>query len=164
MKRPIIVNVSLVGPELDYDSQATLAGQQFRLVRRGTSGDLEAAVAVVEQWRDKAAAFAISGVREARSLGLLGRDQGVEAVRQACGDVPVTDGDLLTDVLQEWSIRRTQSELPGHFTNARTLVLGTGNHPRTAAVLSEFSPNVVFADPTATPEPLPMRAAGAGPL
>ena len=37
MSRPVIVNISLAGPELDYDKQATFLGETFRLVRVGTS-------------------------------------------------------------------------------------------------------------------------------
>lgn len=160
MKRPVIVNISLAGPELDYDSQATLLGQAFRLVRRGTSGDVEAAVAVVDEWRDRAAAFALSGVREARALGYFdGDDEDVVAIRQACGDVPVTDGELLTDVLQEWAIRGVQAEMPGYFTNARTLVLGSGHNARTAKVLAEYTPNVEYADPLVELDSLALRAA-----
>ncbi|MCD6640060.1 MAG: dehydrogenase, partial [Nocardioides sp.] len=158
--RPVVVNVSLAGPELDYDSRATLLGQTFRLVRRGTSGDIDAAVAVVEQWRDQAAVFALSGVREARAVGLFtGKDSDVEAIRAACGDVPITDGEVLSDVLQEWAIRSVQAEMPGYFTNARTLVLGSGNHERTARVLSEFTPNVSYADPMARLDNAALKAA-----
>jgi predicted amino acid dehydrogenase len=155
----VVVNVSLAGPELDYDVRATLLGQTFRLVRRGTSGDVAAAVAVVERWRERASAFAISGVREARAIGLFaGDDEEVDAIRAACGEVPVTDGELLTDVLQEWAIRTVQAEVPGYFTNARTLVLGNGNHVRTTKVLSEFTPNVEHADPVGHLDNLALRA------
>lgn len=157
--RLVVVNVSLAGPELDYDVPVTLLGRAFRLVRRGTSGDVAAAVSVVEQWRRRASAFAISGVREARAVGLFsGDDEEVEAIRAACGEVPVSDGELLTDVLQEWAIRSVQAELPGYFTNARTLVLGTGYHLRTTRVLSEFTPNVEQADPVGRLDNLALRA------
>ena len=54
-------------------------------------------------------------MREARALGhFTGDDEEVEAIREACGEVPVTDGDLLTDVLQEW--------LPLPSTRMRALV------------------------------------------
>ena len=160
MTHPVIVNVSLAGPELDHDRRATLLGQTFRLVRRGTSGDVDAAVALVEEWRDSAAVLALSGVREARAAGLFrGRDSEVARIRAACGDMPVTDGEMLTDVLQEWAIRSVQSSEPGYFSNARVLVLGNGTHRRTAKVLSEFTPNVEHADPTARLNRIALQAA-----
>ena len=95
-----------------------------------------------------------TGTRHARGtwVTFLPADGQIEpaaigTLRAACDDVPVTDGELLTDVLQEWAIRTVQAELPGYFTNARTLVLGNGNHVRTTTVLSEFTPNVEHADP-----------------
>lgn len=160
MKRPIIVNISLAGPEGDYDSRATFLEQTFRLVREGLSGDVDLAVARIVHWRGRAAAFALSGVREARALGLLTDDTDVMSrLRAACGGVPVTDGDMLTDVLQEWAIRGLQTELPGYFTNARTLVLGSGNHTRTVRVLEEFTDNVEHADPLAMLDNVALRAA-----
>lgn len=160
MSRPVIVNISLAGPELDYDKQATFLGETFRLVRVGTSGDVDLAVATIVRWRGRASAFALSGVREARALGLLTEDDDVMGrLRSACGDVPVTDGEMLTDVLQEWAIRSLQAELPGYFTNARTLVLGSGNHTRTVRVLGEYTDNVEHADPLATLDNVALRAA-----
>ena len=62
-------------------------------------------------------------------------------------DGPVTDGHALRDVLQEWAIRHVQTEMPGYFTNARTVVLGGLNHDRTTRILREFTDNIEFADP-----------------
>lgn len=163
MTRQVIVNVSLAGPELDYDKQATFLGQTFRLVRRGTGGDVDQAVAVVKRWRDRASAFAFSGVREARAVGTFDGDEddALARIRTACADVPFTDGQALTDVLQEWAIRGVNTSLPGFFSNARTLVLGSGNHARTAAVLAEFTDNVDYLDPLARLEPAALAAAAA---
>lgn len=143
-----IVNVSLAGPGLDYDTEVDFLGQRFRLLRRGTAGDVAAAADLVAHWAGAAAAFAFSGAREARAVGLFDGDEAqVRMIRDAAGETPLTDGHRLTDVLQEWAIRAVQNELPGYFTNARTLVLGSGNHARTAKVLGEFTPNVQYADP-----------------
>ena len=53
----------------------------------------------------------------------------IERVKRATTAVPVTDGHALRDVLQEWAIRHVQTEMPGYFANARTVVLG-GLEPR----------------------------------
>ena len=44
-------------------------------------------------------------------------------------------------MLQEWAIRQVQNEMPGYFTNARTIVLGA-DHARTVRVLREFTDNI----------------------
>jgi predicted amino acid dehydrogenase len=80
----------------------------------------------------------------------------------------VTDGRRLHEVLQEWSVRWVQNEMPGYFSNARTTVLGA-DHPRTVGVLREFTDNITTRKRTPrtgfagrlSPAPLIAGAAGA---
>jgi predicted amino acid dehydrogenase len=144
-----IVNVSLADAERDYEARVSFLGHDFRLVRVGTGGDVDEAEALVRRWSDEATAIAVTGIREARAAGLYdGELDAIERVKQAAADgVPVTDGHDLRDVLQEWAIRHVQTEMPGFFTNARTVVLGGVNHDRTTRILREFTDNLEFADP-----------------
>jgi predicted amino acid dehydrogenase len=144
----VIVHVSLTGSERDYDEHVTFLNHEFRIVRMGTNGDIAAADALVRKWADEAAAIAVTGIREARAAGLYdGELEAIERVKRATTAVPVTDGRALLDVLQEWAIRHVQTEMPGYFNNARTVVLGGVNHDRTTRILREFTPNLEFADP-----------------
>ena len=144
----IIVNVSLTGPERDYDETVTFLEQDFRLVRIGTSGDVDAAEELVREWADGASAMAVTGIREARAAGLYdGELAEIARVKRATDRIPVSDGHALRDVLQEWAIRHVQNEMPGFFSNARTVVLGGVNHDRTTRILREYTPNLEFADP-----------------
>jgi predicted amino acid dehydrogenase len=144
----LVVNVSLADSGRDYDEHVTFLQQDFRLVRVGTTGDVGAAEALVREWAGQAAAIAVTGIREARAVGIYdGELDAIEQVKRATDAVPVVDGQVLHDVLQEWAIRHVQSELPGFFNNARTVVLGGVNHDRTTRILREFTPNLEFADP-----------------
>ena len=144
----LIVQVSLTGSERDYDEYVTFLNQDFRIVRLGSNGDVAAAEALVRKWADEADAIAVTGIREARAAGLYdGELEAIERVKQATTAVPVTDGHALLDVLQEWAIRHVQTEMPGYFNNARTVVLGGMNHDRTTRILREFTSNLEFADP-----------------
>ncbi len=144
----LIVHVSLTGSERDFDEYVTFLHHDFRIVRMGTNGDVVAAEALVRKWADEAAAIAVSGIREARAAGLYdGELEAIEQVKRATSAVPVTDGHALQDVLQEWAIRHVQTEMPGFFNNARTVVLGGVNHDRTTRILREFTSNLEFADP-----------------
>ena len=144
----VILNVNLLGPEEDYDEVVTFLRRKFRIVRVGTGGDLDAAETLVRQWDGGGAAIAVTGVREARAAGLYDGDPDVAVrIRELTTDVPVTDGQKLREVLQEWGIRHVQSEMPGFFNNARTVVLGSGDDARTIRVLREFTDNIQFADP-----------------
>lgn len=151
MRKPpplVVVEVSLTGSDRDYDEQVTFLHRDVRIVRRGTDGDVGAAEALVRGWAGHADALAVTGIREARAAGLYdGELEAVGRVKRATTDVPVTDGHGLRDVLQEWAIRHVQTEMPGYFDNARTVVLGGLNHRRTTRVLREFTANLEFADP-----------------
>lgn len=72
----------------------------------------------------------------------------IRRVLRTTGRVPVLDGSMLADVLQEWAIRQVQAQMPGYFANARTVVLGGSNHNRTAKVLREFTQNIDYLDVT----------------
>ncbi len=143
--RHTVVNVTLQDPGWDHDEEVRLAGHDYRLVRIGTGGDVEAAEAAVRHWGEEADAIAVSGIREARAAGHTGgRLEDLDRLRHATTRVPVRSDDLLADILQEWAIRRVAREMPGYFSNARVVVVGGTTRARTVAVLREFTDNIVF--------------------
>ena len=147
--RLVVVNITLQSGEWDFDEVVTFAGRKFRLVRIGTSGDLKEAERLVWQWSLKSDAIAVTGVREAASAGLYDGDvSAIHDLLRTTARVPVRDGAVLANVLQEWAIRHVQREYPGYFSNARTVVLEGSHHERAIAVLREFTDNIEFVDPT----------------
>ncbi|MEZ5117840.1 MAG: hypothetical protein R2737_16385 [Candidatus Nanopelagicales bacterium] len=147
-KPSTVVNVSLAGSDRDYDARVRFLENDFRIIRLGTDGDVDAATELVREWDGRADAIAVTGIREARAAGLYdGELAAIEHVMAAARVSPVTDGHTLHDVLQEWAIRHVQTELPGFFNNARTVVLGGLNHDRTTRLLRDYTPNLEFADP-----------------
>ncbi len=147
-KRLVVVNITLQSNEWDYDEKVSLAGQDYQLVRIGTSGDLKAAEDLVWKWSLKADAIAVTGAREAQAAGLFSGDpEDIRKARDTTNRVPIHDGSMLADVVQEWAIRQVQSEMPGHFSNARVVVVGQSTRPRTIKVLREFTANIDFEDP-----------------
>jgi predicted amino acid dehydrogenase len=156
----LVVNVSLAGPERDHDERVTFLDREFRLVRVGTSGDVVDAERLVRRWARRADAIAVTGIREARTVGLYDGDlAAVGRVVRATTDVPVSDGHALRAVLQEWAVRSVHADMPGYFSNARTVVLGGLNHERITRVLREHTANIAFADPLLRLG-LPARVAG----
>jgi predicted amino acid dehydrogenase len=134
-----IVNVTLGGGEWDFDERVEIAGARYRVVRVGADGDVDAAGELVERWTDRADAFAVSGVRDADESDAV-------AVLDAGATVPVRDDTLVTDIFQEWAIRRVEAEMPGYFANARVVVVGDTTRERTITVLREFTDNIIFDD------------------
>lgn len=146
--RRFVVNVSLHDDEWDYDETVSFLGKTFRLVRQGTGGDVEAAENLIWRWSLEADAIAVTGIREIQAAGEYDGDPAaISALLDTTDRVPVTDGDMITDVLAEWAIRHVQNVMPGYFNNARVVVLGGSNHGRTVKVLREFTENLEFADP-----------------
>lgn len=147
-RTPVVVNVSLMGPEWDHDTTVSFLGTRFRIVRRGTAGDVAAACDLVREWAPRAAAIAVTGFREAEVTGLYtGNLRARRRVMAEAGGTPVTDGTQLSEVLQEWAVRRVGTEMPGYFTNARTVVLGGRHHDRAVRTLREHTDNVQHVDP-----------------
>lgn len=155
---PVVVNISLMGPEWDHDTRITFLGNTFRLVRRGTAGDVDTACDLVREWSPRASAVAVTGVREAQAGQHGGEARARHRIMAEAGTTPVTDGTELLGVLQEWAVRRVDTEMPGYFTNARTVVLGGRHHERTARILREHTANIRYADllpRPGLPDPLP---------
>lgn len=145
---PVVVNISLSAPDRDVDVRETFLGHRYRLVRLGTDGDVEAAERLAREWRSKAAAIAVTGVRDSQASGPFDSDlRAVDRVVAAAEGGPVTDGRRLSAVLQEWAVRHVEADLPGLFSNARVVVLGGAEHERTVRSLREHTDNIEFADP-----------------
>jgi predicted amino acid dehydrogenase len=148
----LVVNISLSGPGRDYDESVEFLGRAFRMVRVGTGGSVKRAKEELRKWSGEAAAIGVSGVHDAQVSGTLKGNPGslrkaMDAATQAATGAFVTDGHRLRNVLQEWTIRHLDGEMPGYFSNARVVVLGGRNHYRSTRVLSESTKNLRFADP-----------------
>ncbi len=147
-KPMLVVNVALTASEQDFDTTVRFLDRDFRIIRIGTEGKVKKAERLVREWATEADAIAVTGVRDARVRGLYdGDNEAVDRVLRAATGVPVTDGHALHDVLQEWAVRHVQTEMPGYFNNARTVVLGAANHDRTVRILKEYTDNLTYADP-----------------
>ena len=135
-----VVNLSLGGSERDYDEHVTFLGQDFHVVRVRADGSGGSAVELARTWSADGAAIALSGIRGARA------DADVEKIRRIA-TAPVSTGQDLYDVLQEWAIRHVASTMPGYFSNARTVVLGGPRHHRTTRILRDYTDNIEYTDP-----------------
>jgi predicted amino acid dehydrogenase len=164
----VVVEISLGASERDHDATVEFLGRPVRLLRIGTDGDLRTAETLVRRWAPLAHAIAVNGAGEALATGALSTDpaQAVRRLMAAADDGTATDGRRLHEVLQEWSVRWVQNEMPGYFSNARTIVLGA-DHARTVRVLREFTDNIHVQRPPAADgwagrlSPVPLLGAAA---
>lgn len=143
-----IVSVSLGSSELDVKFRSRFIGEQFEISRIGTDGDADAAAALVAASSDKADVIGLGHVREHYTVGT---DRFIrpetQALERQAGSTPVTTGARLREIVQEWTVRSAMLDLGNIFNNSRVLFLsGTLNY-RLAAILSEHTDNLSFADP-----------------
>lgn len=144
----LIVDISLLDHDGDYEEHVTFLGKDYRLLRIGTDGRVQEVQDLVRTWADQAKAIAITGLREVRATGSFEGDLAkVEKLVDPAADAPVTTGDQLRDVLQEWAIRHVQNELPGYFNNARVVVLDGEEQARATRVIHEYTDNITTTDP-----------------
>ena len=144
----LVVEVSLGSSSRDHDLRVRFLDRRYRLLRLGTDGDVHTAQALVRRWSELADQVAVNGGAEAAATGLLDHDPAEATARLVASAVggTATDGHRLREVLQEWAVRRVQYEMPGYFSNARTVVLGS-DHARTVRVLREYTDNLHLEAP-----------------
>jgi predicted amino acid dehydrogenase len=169
-----VVSISLGPASMDYSFKTRFLGENFRVSRIGTDRDARQAAGLVREWRDKADSLGLGMVREHYTVGT---DRFIRPetrkLEKLAGDVPITTGSKLREIVQEWTLRSAQAELGKIFNNARVLFLSGTLDYRLASILSEFTDNLSFADPIVqfglpnvlhTLQALELYAAGSHPI
>lgn len=143
----LVVNISLGSSEQDIDVQVPFLGDTIRVVRFGADNDIERAKSLIRQWDGEADVIALGRVRTDYVVGTqhLHSRQSEELTRLVSKSA-VTTGEVLRDILQEWSLRHAQIELKHFFNNARVLFFAGIAHYKSAVLLSEYTQNLTFAD------------------
>lgn len=143
-----VVSISQGASEDDYELKTDFLGQPFRIIRRGSNGDPEQALALLDAFRDRADAIGLGMAQDHYRVGRARAEHPETARLQArVADRPVTTGWRLRGILQEWAIRHTQSRLGHFFDNARVVFTNGRVSYRAALALSEYTDNLFFADP-----------------
>jgi predicted amino acid dehydrogenase len=143
-----VVSISLGPKKYDYDFKTQFLGQEFRVIRIGTDKDTRKAKELIREWEPKCDAIGLGMVREHYRVGAYNFEQGsTKELEDLVTQVPLTTGSTLRDILHDWSIRHVQNDLGNYFNNAKVLFLSGMNNYRAARVLSEYTENLMFADP-----------------
>jgi predicted amino acid dehydrogenase len=145
-----IVSISLGSSDNDYTFETEFLGQDFQIRRFGTDGDLETAARLLLKWDKAAAAIGLGTVKFPPAVGsrfrVRNQTQTIEKLAASI-QTPVTIGTDLRDVAFEWTLRFIQHKFPRYFDNAKVFFLSGLNNYRIARVMSEYTDNLVFADP-----------------
>jgi predicted amino acid dehydrogenase len=145
-----VVSISLGSSQDDYEFKTQFMDQDFSVQRIGTDGSLERAAELLLEWDRKADAIGLGGIRFPYGIGpryLAKKHQHKLQQLGAQIQTPVTIGSALRDVSFEWALRYIEYKFGDYFNNARVLFLSGMSSYRIAKVISEFSDNLIFADP-----------------
>ncbi|MEE4378681.1 MAG: dehydrogenase [Candidatus Competibacteraceae bacterium] len=146
-----VISITLGLSAHDYAFETEFLGQSFRLQRIGTNGDMEKVRSLLQEWDSKADAIGLRGIRLPYALGpqpLLAQQSSRISELLPGISTPVTSGERLHKVGQEWSLRYVQFKLGNnYFNNTRALFLSGMMNYDMAAVMSEYTDNLRFADP-----------------
>jgi len=124
-RQSLVVNISLSGPRADYDQSVEFLGRAYRI--RSEWAPAAASSGPSKNCVSGPAGPRPSGQRSPRRSGWRNPQGHPDSLRKAADASPgavVTDGHRLRNVLQEWTIRHLDGEMPGYFANARVVVLG----------------------------------------
>ena len=110
-------------------------GQHLSVQRFGTDGSTTKATKLLRHWEKQACVLGLGGGKDSGRL--------IRLVKHA----PVTTGERLNDILQEWSVRHVQNKLGNYFNNAKVLFFSGLSDFKLALGLSEYTQNLKFADP-----------------
>jgi len=146
-----ITNISL-GPEEDnFKIETTFLGKKFKIQRIGTDGDIDKAEDLLLKWNKKAAAICLSGFKFPYTIGSQKMpNRETRELLDLCSQLqtPVTTGETLRGVSQEWCIRHLQFQMGNsYFTNARVLFFSGLSDATIAKVISEYTDNLTCLDP-----------------
>ena len=130
-----VIGISLGSSRENFRFDARFLGETLSVQRIGTDGDKARALRLLKRSKHKSAAI---------GLGMPADDLQVHAAEQ--GQVPVSGGVRLGEILLEWAVRQSQSRLGNYFNNARVLFLDGMTDTKLAHCMSEYTENLVFAD------------------
>lgn len=145
-----IINISLGPASEDYQFETEFSGKRFSIKRFGTDNDLTHAEDLLLKWNKNADVLCVSGINYPSTIGKKGVVGGkTKALLDLCRRLQtlVTTGETLYRVSQEWSLRHIQFQMgDNYFTNANVLFFSGMISSTIAAIMSEFTDNMVFAD------------------
>lgn len=145
-----VVSISLGDSKYDYEFETEFLGNRYVIRRFGTDGDIDQAANLLLKWNNNADAIGIGHVKFPSPIDSYNhpKKHAIQLKHIATQlNTPVTTGEKLRSVLEEWAIRYIQFKWNHYFTNAISLFLSGITQYRMAKVLNEFTDNLSFADP-----------------
>lgn len=142
-----IASISLGEQKNDYSFKTYFLDQDFQVQRYGFDKDIEKAAEKMIELEQTVDAIGLGSIHFPFSgTGLSKATNTLNKITQSF-NIPVTSGNTLRKVTEEWAIRHIQFKFGKYFNNARVLFMDGISNLNIARVLSEYTNNMTFADP-----------------
>jgi predicted amino acid dehydrogenase len=145
MKKVITVTL---GPDAqDFSFKTKFLGQDFEVTRLGANNDTTRAWELLRRQQNFADAIGIGEISDHYQVGLrtvVNKES--QRLLNVVTRVPATTGATLRRLLQVRAVRHVQKELGEYFNNNVVLFLNGMRNYDMAVALSDYTPNLNFAD------------------
>lgn len=142
-----IVSVSIGSSKRDSKAVVNVLGEDFSLERIGTDGDMQKAIAIIQELDGKVAAFGMGGI----DLYLWGGNRRyilreAKRIAKAPKITPIVDGSGLKNTLERKAIETLAQEDPAMFRGKKVLLTCGVDRFGMAQALQETGAEVLYGD------------------
>ncbi|MCC7152473.1 MAG: dehydrogenase [Rubrivivax sp.] len=145
MKR--VVTVSLGSSKQDFEFEADFLGHRFQVRRLGADNDIGRAWELMRRHQAEADAIGLGEVGDHFHVGqstVINKE--TARLLKVVTRVPATTGARLRRLLQVRAVRHVQAEIGHYFDNNIVLFISGMRNYDIAQALSDYTPNLCFAD------------------
>jgi predicted amino acid dehydrogenase len=142
-----VVTVTLGSSKRDYTFETDFLGHHFQVRRLGADDDTNKAWDLMRRHQAKADAIGLGEVGDHFHVGqdtLINKE--TRRLLKVVTRVPVTTGAKLRRLLQVRAVHQVQNHLGNYFNNNLVLFLSGMRNYDMAVALSDYTPNLKFAD------------------
>jgi predicted amino acid dehydrogenase len=142
-----VVTVTLGSSKQDFSFQADFLGQRFQVKRLGADNDTGKAWELMRRHQATADAIGLGEIGDHYHVGQDTRiNKETQRLLNVVTRVPATTGARLRRLLQVRAVRYVQGHLGNYFNNNLVLFLSGMRNYDMAQTLSDYTPNLKFAD------------------
>ena len=147
MKHKKVVTVTLGSSKQDFSFETDFLGHHFSVQRLGADDDTGKAWELMRRNQATADAIGLGEIGDHFQVGLSTVvNTETKRLLNVVTRVPVTTGATLRRLLQVRAVRHVQKELGNYFNNNLVLFLSGMRNYEMAVALSDYTPNLSFAD------------------
>lgn len=148
-QRPMkkVITVSLGSSKDDFSFETQFLGQRFQVQRLGANDDMAQAWELMRRHQAEADAIGLGEVADHFHVGqntVVNKE--THRLLNVVTRVPATTGNKLRRLLQVRAVRHVQNHLGHYFNNNIVLFLSGMRNYDMAVALSDYTPNLQFAD------------------